>query len=105
MGRNYWVLAGMVLLIVAAFAAFAVYRWVSQARERRVKAWITRYLSKRYGALPGRLTIYCPDDLTRPVLAGFDNPASGIRHHCQFACSGRPAGFALLSETDEPRPG
>lgn len=105
MANNYGLLIGGTVLAVLALVAFAVYRWRYGGRVPRVKAWITKYLSERYDAPPGRLTIHCADDPPQPVLVGFDNPRSGARHQCRFDCSGGPAGFSLLSETNRSRIG
>jgi hypothetical protein len=103
MDRNLGVLMGMAGLAVVALSAFTVYRWRQRGRIRRIKAWVSRFLSDRYGALPGRLTINCSDDPLWPVLVGFDHPTNSMRHSLQFACAGRPSAYSLLSETDEPR--
>lgn len=102
MDRNVGVLIAMACMAVVALAAVIVYRWGQRGRIRRIKAWVGRYLSDRYGALPSRLTINCSDDPLWPVLVGFDHPTSGMRHSLQFACAGRPSAYSLQSETDAP---
>jgi hypothetical protein len=102
MDQHVAVLMGMAGLVVVSLAAFTVYRWGRRGRVRRIKAWVGRYLSDRYGTLPGRLTINCSDDPLWPVLVGFDHPTSRMRHSLQFACAGRASAYSLLSERDEP---
>jgi hypothetical protein len=104
MDQNVAVLMGMAGLAVVSLAAFTVYRSGQRGRVRRIKAWVGRYLSDRYGTLPGRLTINCSDDPFWPVLVGFDHPTSGIRHLLQFACAGRPSKYTLHSRSDETNP-
>jgi hypothetical protein len=103
MDRNVVVLLGMAGFAMVSLAAFTVYRWWQRGRVRRIKAWVSRYLSDRYGVLPGHLNINCSDDPLWPVLVGFDHPTNGMRHSLQFACAGRPFTYSLTSETDEPR--
>jgi hypothetical protein len=102
MDSNVAALMGMAGLAVASLAAFTAYRWWQRGRVRRIKAWVGRYLSDRYGVLPGRLNINCSDDPLWPVLVAFDHPTNGMRHSLQFACAGRSFTYSLLSETDEP---
>ena len=102
MDRNVEVLMGMAALAVGPVAVVAAYRWLQRGRVRRIKAWVGRYLSDRYGVLPGRLKINCSDDPLWPVFVGFDHPRNGMRHSLQFACAGRPSTYSLRSETDEP---
>ncbi len=94
----------MAALALAALAGFAAYRQKVRRRARRVGAWVTGYLSDRYGGpLPG-LAVHCSDDPLWPVLADYRDPGTGIRHHFQFACGGPPATYALLSEREGDRP-
>lgn len=104
MDSNVAALIAMAGLAVVSAAAFAVYRWGQRGRVRRIKAWVGRYLSDRYGTLPSRLTINCSDDPLWPVLVGFDHPTSGMRHSLQFTCVGRPSAYSLQSEKNAPPP-
>ena len=85
---------------MAALAAFAVYRWRQQRRVRRVEGRVKGYLSERYGEVPKRLSIHRTDDTLWPVLVGFDNPRTGVRHSLQLACGGPNSTLSALSEKD-----
>ena len=93
------VVTGMVL----ALAAFAVYRRRQHRRVERIKAWITTYLSARYGEPPVHLQINCSDDSLWPVLVAFERPKSGTRHSLRFSCSESQPTCSLVSETEAPR--
>ena len=105
MDKNAEVLIGVVALVFAVVAAFAGYRWRQRGRARRVEQWVRGYLRTRYGELPDALTINCSDDPLWPVLVAFDRPRQQTRHRLQFSCPSSPPSFALLAETQEPRPG
>lgn len=99
------VLTGMVVLAVAAMAAFACYRWQQRRRVRGVKKWVEDYLTRREGGPPSRLHINCSEDRLWPVLVSFDNPRNGTRHSLQFSCAGSSSTCSLLSEEKEMRQG
>jgi hypothetical protein len=81
---------GMAFFAGIAGAAVAIFTWERRGRIRRIKSWVGRFLTDRYGALPGGLNINCSDDPLWPVLVAFDHPTSKMRHSLQFACVGRP---------------
>jgi len=99
MNQSTQLVIGLTGAAITALVAFAVYQWQQRARVRRVEAWVGGYLTDRYGAPLGDLTVHCSDDPLWPVLAAFADPRTGVRHRLQFACAGRPSTFALVSET------
>src|SRR5262245_42492713 len=86
---------------VAGLATFAWYRWRQRERVSGVKGWVVGYLRDRFGAALSRLSINCSDDPRWPVLVGFDDPRTGLRHPLRFSCAGRPSTYSLLSEEQE----
>src|SRR4051794_17405687 len=90
------------LVVAAALAAFAGYRWRMRRRVRRVEGWVREYLVGRYGRLPGDLHIDCSDDELWPVLVAFDDPRTGTRHRLRFACLGPLSTCSLLGDEDSP---
>jgi hypothetical protein len=96
-------LIGMAVLLFAALAAVALYRWRQRKRVHRVEGRVKDYLLGRYGGLPSRLNINCSDDPLWPVLVAFDNPRTGVRHRLQFDWREPAADLALLSEQEERR--
>jgi hypothetical protein len=97
-------LIGMAAALVAALAAFVLYRWRQRRGVRRVERWVAEYLAARYGALPGGLHINCSDDRLWPVLVDFGDGATGIQHRLQFDCPGSGASLSPSREEREMRP-
>lgn len=81
-----------------ALAAFAWYRWRQRQRVRGVEAGVRDYLTGRFGRSLERVSINCSDDLLWPVLVGFDDVQTGLRHRLQFSCQGPPSALRLVSE-------
>jgi hypothetical protein len=100
MARSTEVLIGMAALVLAALAAFTVYRWRMRQRGLRVRAGVEGWLSVRYGGLPKDLSIDCSDDSLWPVLVAFDDPRTGTRHRLQFTCNGQPSTVLLLADSE-----
>ncbi len=96
-------LLAMAALGLTALVTFVGYRWRQRRRVVRVKRWVSDYLLRRYGEIPGSLSIDCSDDVLWPVLVAFDAPRTGVRHRLQFQCGGAPSTFALHSERQEGR--
>lgn len=94
-------LIGIVLLALAAFIAYAIYRRHQRIRGGRVERWVKKYLVSRDGVLPQHLTINCTADPLWPVLVGFDDIRTGNQHRLQFHCPGPDVGFSLISEKRE----
>jgi hypothetical protein len=103
MDKNAEVLIGAAVLVLAALAAFASYRWRQRERVRRVEEWVKEFVVARCGDLPNHLNINCSDDRLWPVLVAYDEPRSGIRRSLQFGCGGAHSTFSLLSEKEEKR--
>jgi hypothetical protein len=91
------------LVVAAALAGFAVYRWRMRRRARRVEGWVRDYLVGSYGKLPGGLHVDCSDDELWPVLVAFDDPATGARHRLRFSCAGPDSAFSLASDEGAAR--
>jgi hypothetical protein len=91
-------LIGVAVIVAAALAAFAAYRWRERRRVHGVETRVRDILLARYGQPPTHLTIHCTDDRLWPVLVGFKHPSTGARHRLQFACHGGPDTLAILSE-------
>jgi hypothetical protein len=102
--EKHWPLVVMVAALAAiGLAAFAFHRWRQRLRIRGIKAWVEGYLGDRFGGSLERLTINASDDLTWPVLVGFDDVQTGTRHRLRFCCMGPPSTYCLESEQSEPR--
>jgi hypothetical protein len=91
----------MVAAVAAvALAAFAFYRWRQMGRVRGVNEWIGAYLRDRFGSPLDRMSVNCSDDRLWPVLVGFDDPRTGLRHRLRFSCPGSAATLSLHSEEE-----
>jgi len=101
---NHSEILAVVMGLSLALIAFGVYRWRQHRRVGRIEAWISDYLSARYGELPNHLQIHCSDDPLWPVLVAFDRPQNGTRHSLRFSCAGSQPTYSLVSETEAPRP-
>jgi hypothetical protein len=102
--EKHWPLALMAAAMAAvALAAFAYYSWRCRERSRGVKAWVESYLRDRFGNSLERVSVNCSDDRSWPVLVGFDDVQTGLRHRLRFHCPGSPSSMRLESEQSEPR--
>lgn len=86
-----------------ALAAFAYYRWRCRQRAQGVEAWVGAYLRDRFGDSLGHVSVNCSDDTYWPVLVGFDDVRTGMRHRLRFHCPGSPSSMRLESEQSQPR--
>jgi hypothetical protein len=101
MERHVQVLFMVGVVAIVGLAAFVYYRWRQRERVRGIKEWVGAYLLERFGGPLDQLSVNCSDDSLWPVLVGFDNPRTGLRHRLQFSCPGSRSTFSLLSQEQE----
>jgi hypothetical protein len=88
-------------LAALGLTAFGYYRWTQHQRGLGVRAWVDRYLRDRFGNSLQRVSVHCSDDVLWPVLVGFDDAQTGMRHRLRFSCPGGPSSMRLASEESE----